>query len=207
MPVNMPAPDPWDRMIFIARVPRAILLCAFAMTLAAGNAAADWQTVKSTHCIVAYRADPAFAAEVSRHAERYYGQVTDELGFTRYSQFWLWNRRVSIFVYETAAQFASATGAPEWAVGSSDYAGRRIDAYGGPGFLDSVLPHEMTHLILREFMGFLIERFGAARFRTFCGHLRDGKSMDDALRFTYPRSLRSIEELEATWIAYLEEEP
>ncbi len=55
-------------------------------------------------------------------------------------------------------------------------------------------------------VSFLIQSQGAGSFRRFCGHLRDGKPLDDALRFTYPDSLRSIEALDKAWRARLREE-
>ena len=52
-------------------------------------------------------------------------------------------------------------------------------------------------------VGFMIEEHGSERFRVFCGHLRDGKTMDDALRFTYPSRMRNLLELEAAWKKHL----
>lgn len=46
---------------------------------------------------------------------------------------------------------------------------------------------------------YLLEEHGARRFTTLCGHLRHGKAMNDALRFTYSTRIRSIEELESGW--------
>jgi hypothetical protein len=51
---------------------------------------------------------------------------------------------------------------------------------------------------------FMIERYGPRRFRAFCGQLRDGKSVDDALRFAYPREIRNIEDLEEAWLKAME---
>jgi hypothetical protein len=52
-------------------------------------------------------------------------------------------------------------------------------------------------------VGFMLEHGGSEAFRKFCGGLRDGKPMDDALRFTYPETLRSLEALDTAWKLYL----
>ena len=50
---------------------------------------------------------------------------------------------------------------------------------------------------------FLITTYGNDDFIRFCRHLRAGKSMDDALRFSYPKSVRSMEDLQKKWGEYL----
>ena len=50
---------------------------------------------------------------------------------------------------------------------------------------------------------FLITTFGSASFTDFCRELRDGKSLEAALRSAYPHSLKSIEEMEDRWRDYL----
>jgi hypothetical protein len=146
---------------------------------------------------------------------------------------------------------------------------------GSESFADTVLPHELTHLIFREFLGFdreiplwlsegvaqlqekggkdaavrrakrlladgkllpvsdltainveqlrekrdpkdfyaqavsltgfMLKQYGSEKFRTFCGQLRDGKTLGDALKFTYTDSVRTIEELERLWKKSLED--
>ena len=54
-------------------------------------------------------------------------------------------------------------------------------------------------------VGFIIKEYGADRFRKFCGQLRDEKSINEALRFTYPDEISTIELLEKSWHSYLKE--
>ena len=54
-------------------------------------------------------------------------------------------------------------------------------------------------------VGFIIKKYGADRFRKFCGQLCDEKSINDALWFTYPKELSTIELLEKSWHNYLKE--
>lgn len=130
------------------------ILAAFPL-LASAAGTQEWQVVKSSHFLVMHRGDEAFAKRVSDKAETYYKTIADDLGFTRYQNFWIWDNRVKIVIYPTASAFAEACEAPVWASGRASYARHEIASYrqSGPGFLTSLLPHELSHLILSDFMG------------------------------------------------------
>ncbi|MBN2301053.1 MAG: hypothetical protein JXN60_00920 [Lentisphaerae bacterium] len=51
---------------------------------------------------------------------------------------------------------------------------------------------------------FMIRQYGAQKFESFCRQLRNGKNLNDALRFTYGGTIRSIEEIEKAWKKSLE---
>lgn len=53
-------------------------------------------------------------------------------------------------------------------------------------------------------VGFLIEEYGSKRFVGFCRQLRDGKTVLEALTFTYPTHIHNLKEFEEKWILYLE---
>ena len=141
------------------------------------------------------------------------------------------------------------------------------------GFLTGILPHEMTHLMLREYMGeesqaplwfhegtaqmqedeqrvafqyearvlaragrlsrlkdlskldvrkshdhsrarrfyveavslssFLLNRYGEERYGILCRRFRKGDTLEQALKFTYPHTISTLEKLEEGWIEYL----
>ena len=236
-----------------------------------------WQTVKSEHFLILHVGEKDFAGKVAASAERCYDTIALDFGFQRRGGFWLWDKRVRIRIYPTKQAFRQAERAPDWASGKASYERREIATYQwSSGFRESLLPHEITHLVLREWIGghealplwineglaqwmektdrgdprgaarqllasgramplrdmrspdlkekgetgasafytqswslvaFLIERHGRERFGRLCRQLRAGKSIDDALRFTYPQTLRSIEELQNEWTSYAEAEP
>jgi len=170
-----------------------------------------------------------------------------------------------------------ATKQPKWSEGVANYTKKEITSYAwSEGFLDALLPHEMAHLIFRDYVGFkgevplwidegvaqwmepkkreaikyaikrleeqgklislrrmmtldvrrsgdsalvtnfyiqamslvsfLVNKYSAARFTNFCRQLRDGKTIVDSLKFAYPTSIRSIEELQEKWLKYIKEE-
>ena len=251
------------------------LLFSAGTSLTAGNKT-EWRAIKKKHFIIYYLNDSEFADRVGREAESYYSTINRDLGFTRHDGFWLWDNRATIYIYRMRESFVQASGAPQWAAGKANASKRLIATYhGSEKFIDSVLPHEMTHLIFMEFMGlekaiplwlnegvaqwedksqrnktenlirllykrnrlipleqlmrldvrtvddegvaivfyaeavsvvgFIIKEYGADRFRKFCGQLRDEKSINDALRFTYPKEIYTIGLLEKSWHNYLKE--
>ena len=115
----------------------------------------EWRVHKSTHFKIHYVDGQDFAREVADRAERYYRQIAYDLGFTRHDNFWLWDNRASIYLYASRKAFIAARKTPDWAVGVANHDGREIASYAGKdAFLRSILPHELTHLIFRDFIGF-----------------------------------------------------
>ncbi|MCK9594634.1 MAG: hypothetical protein M0R35_03035 [Candidatus Omnitrophica bacterium] len=126
----------------------------------------QWQEIKGDHFIV-YHSYPQdarssnksriedFGKEVARRAEIYYGRIAIDLGYPRYSEFWTWDKRVKIYLYPDKDSFIKASSQPYWSEGMADYTNKKIlGFYGSRGFLYSVLPHEIAHLIFRDFVGF-----------------------------------------------------
>ncbi|OVE76584.1 hypothetical protein BVX97_00720 [bacterium E08(2017)] len=247
-----------------------VLACLLFVHTSSVYADERWSELKGKHFIIYHKDNERFASKVLSRAEKEYRRITNSLGFSRKSGFWLWEDRARVYLYSNKQEFQLATDAPGWANGRADYKSRTIHGIEGNNiFVDSVLPHEIAHLIFREFIGFdsnvplwldegvaqwedpiardkarraarvlfdqnklmslaqitsmdvqtlaesekavefyaqsvslvgfMIEKYGTQRFTTFCRQLRDGRSMDDALRFTYPQGLRSIKELEVRW--------
>lgn len=117
-----------------------------------------WNAVRGKHFLVYYREDKAMAEDTALRAEEYYVTVARDLGFRRYDSFWLWENRVKIFLYGSRSEFVKATQAPEWASGKADYVNREISGFSGSrDFLKSLLPHEIAHLVFRDFLGFRTE--------------------------------------------------
>jgi len=234
----------------------------------------NWKELKGDHFITYYVNDEDFASEVLRKAEGHYHQISSDLGYQRYTNFWQWDRRVKIFIYAQVEDFLAGTGQPGWSKGVADYLKKEIRSYqGSEGFSESLLPHEITHLIFRDYVGFkgeiplwldegvaqweepekresvrrltkaiiqqnkefplklltemdirqtqdeakvtlfylqaaslvefLVKKYGADDFIQFCRQLRDGKRLEEALRFTYPTTMRNLEEMEKNWREYV----
>lgn len=115
----------------------------------------SWLTVKSTHFIIYYRNAPNdFIEDLVEKSEEYYDKIAEDLGFRRYD-FWLWDNRAKIYIYDDAREYQLATGQPAWSIGSVLPQDKIIHAFPDVrDFFSTVLPHEIGHIIFREFVGF-----------------------------------------------------
>jgi hypothetical protein len=133
-----------------------LLLVIFlgALCLAADNPG-SWLEKKSEHFIVYFNQDEKFAQEVLDTAEKDYRRIAYDLGYERFSEFWTWDKRVKIYIYPDRDSFLKVTGQPSWSEGMADYTSKQVVSYvWGKGFVESLLPHEIAHLVFRDFVGF-----------------------------------------------------
>ena len=116
----------------------------------------DWNEEKSTHFIIYYRKAPdEFVERVVEASERYYEDIIEDMGFSRYDNFWLWDNRAKIYVYDSQEDYVEASGQPGWAGGHVYSEGKVIWTYPwAAGFFDTLLPHELGHIIFRELIGY-----------------------------------------------------
>lgn len=137
------------RFIFIA----CIFHLSFLTVLSAKTD--DWNVKKSMHFIVYYKnAQEHFLERLIEKAENYYDAIADNLGFRRFN-FWLWDNRAKIYIYDNALSYQAETGQPSWSAGCAAVRDKIIKTFpDAAGFLDTTLPHEMGHIIFREFVGF-----------------------------------------------------
>jgi len=117
--------------------------------------AQEWKEEKGDHFIVHYMNDAARPKEILRKAEIYYNKIAEDLGYPRYSNFWQWEKRVKIYIHPSKEAFQAATGQPVWSHGMASYLDKSIHSIEtNDNFLDAILPHEITHLVFRDFVGF-----------------------------------------------------
>ncbi len=96
-----------------------------------------------------------FSKDVLRKSEVYYERIAEDLGYQRTSGFWTWDKRVKIYLYPDHDEFVKFSNHPVWAGGAADYNTKTIMSYfGSKDFADTILPHEIAHLIFRDFVGF-----------------------------------------------------
>ncbi len=114
-----------------------------------------WNTFKSTHFIIFYKNAPEdFVKLVTDKAEDYYDRIAEGLGFRRFN-FWLWDDRAKVYIYDDAKTYYAATGQPGWSAGVVVPKYKLIQTFSyANNFLVTILPHEMGHIIFREFVGF-----------------------------------------------------
>ncbi|MBF0593499.1 MAG: hypothetical protein HQL22_00875 [Candidatus Omnitrophica bacterium] len=133
-------------------------ICSFSSSVFADRVgfqdkSSAWQNIKSDHFIVLYKKAPQqFVENTLARAEEDYQKTATTLGFTRYKG-WIGSSRVKIYIYDDAGAYKNSSGLG-WAAGSVVTRSRTISAYpSASGFFDSTLPHEIGHIILRDFIG------------------------------------------------------
>ncbi|MFH1593566.1 MAG: hypothetical protein ABID09_02585 [Candidatus Omnitrophota bacterium] len=137
----------------------SVIISAILCTLTFPSAAAEegfWVEEKGQHFIVYYmHGGEELARRVLRKAEEYYKNIATDLGYPRHSAFWLWDNRAKIYLYPDRETYLEMTGQPYWSEGLAEYSDKKISSFIlSEMFVESILPHEMAHLIFRDFVGF-----------------------------------------------------
>jgi len=131
-------------------------LVLYFLFFTSGSASADeWRIVKSAHFIIHYKSAPEdFIKQVMNKSEDLYNKIADELGFRRFD-FWLWDKRAKVYIWDNALDYQAGTGQPSWSSGCALAREKIIQTFPyAEGFFETILPHEMGHIIFREFVGF-----------------------------------------------------
>ena len=118
-----------------------------------------WSEHKSSHFIIFHHPSipGSYIREFTNKCEKYYYEITERLGFNRFD-FWLWEDRAKIVIYETKEKYAEESGRPEWSASAAHISKKIIFTYHfHEEFFDMLLPHELTHIILREMIGLKTE--------------------------------------------------
>ncbi|MEW5895139.1 MAG: peptidase MA family metallohydrolase [Candidatus Omnitrophota bacterium] len=131
------------------------LLVMFVLASIGQTAAEEkWNEMKSRHFIVYYKNTPrGFAETVLNNAEQCYDAIVDNLGFNSYKG-WTFDDRAKIYVYDNKDDYVTSAQQANWSAGTAYYLKRTIRTYpSAAGFFDTLLPHELGHIIFHEFIG------------------------------------------------------
>lgn len=130
-------------------------LCYLLCSLNLAFSAQEWKEYRSRHFIIYYKNAPMeFIKTVESSAEDYYDTILDDLGFSRDSA-WTWDKRAQIYIYNDEEDYVASSKQAPWSSGSTLLGSKVIQTYPtAHGFFDSTLPHELGHIIFREYIGF-----------------------------------------------------
>lgn len=128
--------------------------CLVALLTAAGAAKSKWTEQRSPHFLIYYQQVPQdFIDNVAEVAERFYDEITSDLGFTRYRG-WTYDERAKIYIYDDQEDYVKNARQKSWSSGMAYVRQKEIHTFpSAHGFFDSTLPHELGHIIFREFIG------------------------------------------------------
>ncbi len=116
---------------------------------------AGWHEQRALHFLIYYKDAPMdFVRNVGQAAEGYYEEIRRNLGFTRYEE-WSFDQRAKIYIYRDQEDYVNTAKQAHWSHGAANAKDKIIRTFpAAHGFFDSTLPHEMGHIIFREFIGF-----------------------------------------------------
>lgn len=117
--------------------------------------AAEWKKYSGRYVLIYYNDAPKdFIDAVEEATEDYYRSIIKTLGFRR-TKSWSYENRVKIYIYDSADDYVTAGRQAKWSHGSASPTQRSIRTFPtAHGFFDSTLPHELAHIIFREFVGY-----------------------------------------------------
>ncbi|MFH1360069.1 MAG: peptidase MA family metallohydrolase [Candidatus Omnitrophota bacterium] len=132
-----------------------LTLILFLFGLNPASAADNWKEYRSSHFILYYDEAPEdFIKSVAETAENYYYEITKNLGFYR-TESWSWDQRAQIYIYDDMDNYIENAKQATWSHGAAQAKDKIIRTFpAAHGFFDSTLPHELGHIIFREFVGF-----------------------------------------------------
>lgn len=162
-----------------------VCLCLFSTVLFAE----ELLEKRSDHFLVYYdkRIPADYVSSTIVYCEKYYRDITDSLGYTRFN-FWTWDDRAKIYIYPDQAAFRKYTNQADWAAGAASYETKTIWTFPQmAGFFDAILPHELGHIIFREVIGTYTEvplwlEEGAASFQEAGKRHNAPKAISQAMR-------------------------
>jgi len=113
-----------------------------------------WKEYRTRHFLIYHKNAPQdFIKTVEDSAERYYDEITDNLGFTRHKS-WSYDRRAKIYIFNDKEDYIQGAKQMGWSHGVALSQLKIIQTFpSAHGFFDSILPHELGHIIFREFIG------------------------------------------------------
>jgi len=115
-----------------------------------------WNNVeKSSHFLIYYdQASAEYINQLISEAEHCYRNITRYIGLRRFD-FWTWDNRCKIFLYPDAEKYLGFTGAVSWSRAHVQVQKKEISTYiWQEMFFDTILPHEIGHIIFRELVGY-----------------------------------------------------
>ena len=148
------------KRLFFLFVTLFFVMTAKALAIDSSFEPAGWLKFQGDHFMVMCESgdDQDLAQDILNHAEDYYNEIADDIGYSRYQNFWTWDNRVKIILFHTQESYVRQTGQPPWSNGfaslySELFKSRIIVSYRDQqNFTQVLLPHEITHLILHDFI-------------------------------------------------------
>jgi len=114
----------------------------------------DLRELRTEHFIIYHHKDVSrsYATQVKNTAERFYRTITQEFRLVR-DKPWLWENRAKIFIAKDKEDYLDRFICASWSAACVDYRQKIIYTYYGHKEFMPIFVHELTHIMLREYIG------------------------------------------------------
>ncbi|MCP4481322.1 MAG: hypothetical protein GY817_00635 [bacterium] len=109
----------------------------------------SWQ-ILSTFYFDVYYYNEVVVQDVVDYGDQVYDMIIEDFGWLYFSM----PKRVSIYIYRNAAEYARKTDMSQWAGGHADLKQNAIYSYEQKNIFANVIVHELTHLVFDAYMGY-----------------------------------------------------
>jgi len=116
-------------------------------------AEAEFKTLRSDHFLINYQeaVSQDYLFKVKNTAEKFYRIITQEFNLIR-DELWLWNNRAKVFIAGDKESYLKQFKCSSWSGACVDYRAKIIYTYPDQGSFNSIFIHELTHIILHEYI-------------------------------------------------------
>lgn len=113
----------------------------------------EWRECRVRHFAIYYKDAPEdFIQSVKDAAQRSHEEIVRELGFARFAS--PEDSDISVYIYADQQDYIDSSQQEGWSHGAAYVQQRLVRTFpAAHGFFDSVLPHELGHIVFRDFVG------------------------------------------------------
>lgn len=130
-----------------------VLLAAIYPVAVAGDFS-DFKELRSDHFVINYQEgvsrDDVY--KIKKIGERFYRIITQEFNLIR-DKLWLWENRAKVYIAKDQKEYLSQFNCSSWSGACVNYTAKIIYTYPNQKSFDSIFIHELTHIILHEYVG------------------------------------------------------
>ena len=140
--------------ISIIGVSLVLLLASISVVAAAQDKTADFTELRSDHFIIRYQEGVSkdYVYNIKKIGEKFYRVITQQFNLIR-DELWLWENRAKVFIAKDKEEYLSQFNCSSWSGACVNYMAKVIYTYPNQESFDSLFIHELTHIILHEYVG------------------------------------------------------
>lgn len=115
---------------------------------------AAFNELRSDHFVIHYQEEVSkdYVDKIKKVGERFYRIITQEFNLIR-DQLWLWDNRAKVFIAQDKQEYLNRFRCSAWSGACVDYVAKIIYTYPDQERFNSIFIHELTHIILHEYVG------------------------------------------------------